>query len=249
VISFVLPAWNEERWLPGALAAVHAAGRASGRPYEIVVADDGSTDATAAVAAGAGARVVRVSHRQIAATRNAGAREARGEWLFFVDADTRVTPEVVRSALAALDAGAVGGGAAAAFDGATPLWSRVLLAALIRSFRLLRLAAGCFLFCRRADFEAVGGFDETLYAGEEIELSRALRRRGRFVVVREAVVTSARKLRSYSGLAHLALMLRLALAGRRGLRSRRLLGIWYDGRRDDPDAPPPVGPDLPDSGP
>lgn len=237
LISFVVPAWNEERWLPATLAAIRVAADELGRPYEIVVADDASDDATAELARQGGARVVAVSHRQIAATRNSGARAARGELLVFVDADTRIDRAVLAAAVEALDSGAVGGGAAIAFDGRTPFWSRILLALLVRAFRRFRLAAGCFLFCQREPFDAVGGFDESLFAGEEIELSRALGRRGRFVVVRETVVTSARKLRSYGGMTHLRLMLRLALAGRRGVESRRLLRLWYDGERRDPGAP------------
>ncbi|GMU65801.1 MAG: glycosyl transferase [Acidobacteriota bacterium] len=231
-ISFVVPAWNEEVRLPATLASLRLAGECSGRRFEIVVGDDGSTDRTAEIARSAGARVVPVAHRQIAATRNSGARAAAGELLFFVDADTLVPAEVVRAALAALDGGAVGGGAAVAFDTAAPLWGRVSLALVVRSFRLARLAAGCFVFCRRTDFEAVGGFDEALYASEEIALSRALGRRGRFVVLRQAVVTSGRKFRSHPGLFHLRTFVGLMLAPRRGVRSRRRLGLWYDGARE-----------------
>jgi glycosyltransferase involved in cell wall biosynthesis len=231
-ISFVVPAWNEEVRLPATLAALRLAGEASRRSFEIVVADDGSTDRTAEIARAAGVRAVTVGHRQIAATRNSGARAAAGDLLFFVDADTLVPAEVVRAALAAIDAGAVGGGAAVRFDGVAPLWGRILLAAVVRSFRLARLAAGCFVFCRRSDFEAVGGFDESLYASEEIPLSRALGRRGRFVVLREAVVTSGRKFRTHAGRVHLRTFLDLALAPRRGVRSRRRLGLWYDGARE-----------------
>ena len=120
MISFVVPAYNEERCLPVALAAIHEAARAIGAEYEIVVADDASTDATAALAREAGARVVSVANRQISKTRNDGARAAAGDHLVFVDADTRVSANVVRAAMAALDAGAVGGGCEVAFDSDAP---------------------------------------------------------------------------------------------------------------------------------
>src|SRR5258708_8702482 len=74
VISFVVPAYNEEKYLAATLAAIHEAARSAGEPYEVVVANDASTDATAAIAEAGGARVVSVEKRQIAATRNAGAR-------------------------------------------------------------------------------------------------------------------------------------------------------------------------------
>ena len=231
MISFVVPAYNEERCLPATLAAIHDAARALALDYEVVVADDGSTDATAAIAAAAGARVVPVAHRQIARTRNAGARAAAGERLIFVDADTRVDAGVVRAAMAALDAGAAGGGATPVFDALAPRWAPPMMRAVVGTMRFLGLAAGCFVFCRRDAFEAVGGFDERHFAGEEIMLSRALRRHGRFVILREPVVTSSRKFVARTPWQTLALSLRLAAGGLRGVRRRKGTDFWYDGKR------------------
>lgn len=227
----MVPAYNEERWLAATLDAIHATARACGLEYEVVVADDASTDATARLAREGGARVVAVEHRQIARTRNAGARAARGERLVFVDADTRIDERVVRAAMAALDAGAVGGGATPVFEGEAPPWAHGGMAVVVGTMRLLRLAAGCFFFCERAAFEAAGGFDERHFAGEEIMLSAALRRHGRFVILRETVSTSPRKFTSRSFLQFLVLGARLAVRGIRGLRHREGNEFWYDGRR------------------
>src|SRR5438874_72022 len=125
MISFVVPAHNEEALLGATLRALHEAARAAGEPYEVIVVDDSSTDGTPAIAAEHGARVVHVRHRQIAATRNAGAREAEGEILFFVDADTLANPAAVRAGLRALRCGAAGGGCMFRFDGRLPLWARL----------------------------------------------------------------------------------------------------------------------------
>jgi glycosyltransferase involved in cell wall biosynthesis len=234
MISFIVPAHNEEVLLAATLQAAHAAARAVACPYELIVADDASTDRTAAIAAAAGARVVAVAHRQIAATRNAGAHTARGDHFIFVDADTLVGEAVIRAALRAFDEGAVGGGAAIRFDGRVPRWASFLLPAFVWTFRVSRTAAGCFLFCTRAAFEAVGGFDETLYGAEEIFMSRALKRQGRFVVLREAVTTSGRKLRAYTAGELLRMLAWLAVRGPNSVRSREGLGLWYDERRPDP---------------
>jgi glycosyltransferase involved in cell wall biosynthesis len=234
MISFVVPAYNEERLLGATLDALHAAARAVGESYELIVVDDASTDRTALVAQRHGARLVRVSHRQIAATRNSGAREAKGDLLVFVDADTIVNEAVVRSALEAVRAGAVGGGAAARFDGVVPLYARMLLPVLVRVFRAARLAAGCFLFCARSAFEAAGGFDETFFGGEEVIMSRALKRRGRFVILRDAVTTSGRKLRTHSAREVLEVMFRVALRGTGAVRRREGMELWYADRREDP---------------
>ena len=234
MISFIVPAYNEERLLGATLDALRAAALATGEPYELIVADDASTDRTAAIAAQHGAILVSVAHRQIAATRNSGAREANGDWLIFVDADTLVSEAVVRSAVEALRSGAVGGGAAVEFDGTVPLYARLLLPVLVRSFRWAGLAAGCFLFCTRHAFAAVGGFDEAFYGAEELVMSRALKRHGRFVVLRQAVITSGRKLRTHSVREMLAILARLALRGPGAVKQRQGMDLWYAERREDP---------------
>ena len=235
-MSFVVPAHNEELLLGRTLASIHAAVRRAGRRYEIVVVDDASTDRTAAVAAEHRARVVPIARRQIAAARNAGARAAAGDILIFVDADTLVTAEVIDATLAALDGGAVAGGAAMRLDGRVPWYGRVMAFLVLAGMRAGRFAAGCYLFCTRAAFDAAGGFDERLYATEEIALSRALHRQGRMVILREAVETSGRKLRTYSGWEILRQVVAMVTPGLRALRSRRHLDMWDGCRRPDPGA-------------
>ena len=234
MISFIVPAYNEERLLGATLDALHAAGRAVGELYELVVVDDASTDQTALVAQRHGALLVSVAHRQIAATRNSGARAANGELLIFVDADTIVNEAVVRAAVQALRDGAVGGGAAVEFDGAVPLYARLGMPLLVLFFRAARLAAGCFLFCTRSAFVAVGGFNEAFYGAEELVMSRALKRYGKFVVLRQAVTTSGRKLRTYSAREVLMVMGRLALRGPKAVKQRQGMELWYAERREDP---------------
>jgi glycosyltransferase involved in cell wall biosynthesis len=235
VISFVIPAYNEELLLGRTLCAINDAGRALGQPFEVVVADDASSDRTAAVAAKHRALVVPVSYRQIAATRNAGARASSGEMLIFIDADTVVTGAAVRAAVEVMRAGAAGGGCAFRFDGRLPLYARIMQAVVVPLYRVLSLASGCFLFCTREAFDAVGGFDEGLFGAEEAAMSLALRRHGRFVVLRESVTTSGRKLRAYSGWEIFAVLARLAFTGPKTVRRRKGLEIWYGERRPDPD--------------
>jgi len=234
MISFIVPAYNEERLLGATLDALHAAAGGAGEPYELIVVDDASTDRTAIVAHRHGAVLVNVAHRQIAATRNSGARKANGDLFIFVDADTIVNEAVVRAAVEALRCGAAGGGAAVEFDGTVPLYARMLLPVLVRVFRAARLAAGCFLFCTRDAFTAVGGFDETFYGAEELVISQALKRHGKFVVLREAVTTSGRKLRTHSVREVLLVIGRLALRGPKAVQQRQGMELWYAERRDDP---------------
>ncbi len=234
MISFIVPAYNEAQCLAATLDALHQAGLALGESYEVVVADDGSTDQTAAIAADKGAIVVSVAHRQIAATRNAGAMVARGDMLFFVDADTLVNVSVVNAAVQAMRQGAVGGGAGMVFDEPTPLYARLMLRAIVHVFRWLGVATGCYLFCTRPAFDAVGGFDEKYFGAEEIVMSRALKRQGHFVILKQTVTTSARKLRTYSVSEQLRFMVRMALRGTKSLKQRQGMEFWYAKRRPDP---------------
>jgi glycosyltransferase involved in cell wall biosynthesis len=236
MISFIVPAYNEELLLGRTLGALNSAARALGEPFEVVVVDDASRDRTAAVALEFGARVVSVRRRQIAATRNDGARAAQGELFVFVDADTVVTDGAVRAAVEAMRKGAVGGGCAFRFDGRLPLYGHIMAAVALPLYRALRLASGCFLFCTREAFWAAGGFDEGLFGAEEAVLSRRLHRQGRFVVLRESVTTSGRKLRAHSAREVLGLLARLALAGPKAVRKREGLELWYGERRADPES-------------
>jgi GT2 family glycosyltransferase len=97
-----------------------------------------------------------------------------------------------------------------------------------------RLAAGCFVFCTRSTFLTVGGFNEAYYCAEEVVLSRALGRLGRFVVLQESVTTSARKFRTYSTRELLTSMFRIAVRGPKAMQHREGLELWYGERRNDP---------------
>jgi glycosyltransferase involved in cell wall biosynthesis len=232
MLSFIVPAYNEEHELPQTLAALRGAAVESGQPYEIIVVDDDSTDATAEIARRAGAIVVAVRCRQIAAVRNAGARAARGDILFFVDADTQITAAHVSGALRALATGCAGGGARVTTDGSVPLWGHIFVWVFCKIYFAVNLGAGAFLFTTRRNFEAVGGFDEQLFAGEEVYFTMALKRLGRFKLLRDPVVTSGRKFRMHSARYILSQSFAIAFGGRRGVLSRDKLDLWYDGKRE-----------------
>jgi glycosyltransferase involved in cell wall biosynthesis len=232
MISFIVPAYNEEHELSGTLAAIHDATSGTAEPYEIIVVDDASTDPTLEIASRAGAKVVRIHRRQIAAARNAGARAALGEHLFFIDADTRINRAHVSGGIAAMESGYAGGSARVSMDGAIPIWGRMLLLGFSWIYFGLNLGAGAFLFTTRRNFEIVGGFDEQYFAGEEVYFSLELKKLGGFKVIREPVVTSGRKLRMYPAKHFLPKFFGVIFRGPRGVRSRAKLSLWYDGKRE-----------------
>jgi glycosyltransferase involved in cell wall biosynthesis len=232
MLSFIIPAYNEEFELPDTLGAIHQAALGAGAEYEIIVADDASTDATAPLARAAGAQVVTISRRQIAAARNAGARQARGETLFFVDADTRIHSAHIREGIAALARGCSGGSARILPGGQIPWWGHAVLKIFCTLYFANRLGAGAFIFTTKQNFETVGGFDERYFAGEEVFLSLALKKIGPFKILREPIITSGRKLRMHSGWHLWKQSTRMLLGGFRAHRSREKLDLWYDGKRE-----------------
>jgi glycosyltransferase involved in cell wall biosynthesis len=232
VLSFIIPAYNEEFELARTIRAIRAAADSLGDVYEIILVDDGSTDSTPHIAEAEGARLVQIHRRQISASRNAGARAAGGDVFFFVDADTRILATHIEQALRALVSGCSGGGARVAIEGTIPRWARIFIRLFSVVYFANNLGAGAFLFTSRQNFEKTGGFDEKLFAGEEVFFSMALKKLGRFKLLRTPITTSGRKLRMYSGKQILWRSLRLLIRGPSGARNRDNCQIWYDGRRE-----------------
>jgi glycosyltransferase involved in cell wall biosynthesis len=241
--SFLVPAYNEAQFVARAVESVHRSARDCAlRDYEIVVCDNDSTDGTAEVARAAGARVVHEPHRQIARARNAAASASSGSWLVWLDADALMTEEVLGATLSALDSGRVcGGGAQVALEGA-PLDRAARCAVhgwnwIARNFRL---AAGSYFFAIRDGWAETGGFNEAVYAGEEIGFSRTLKRWGRarglhFRVLDHAVPSSARKVEQFTVWQTLRQMAVCVWPGNLGRRDR--LHFWYERRGDLPVSP------------
>jgi glycosyltransferase involved in cell wall biosynthesis len=239
-ISIVIPAFNEEKLLGETLRHVRAAMAAFtglGWASELIVCDNNSTDRTAEIAREAGARVVFEPVNQIGRARNTGAKAATGDWLLFIDADSRPSRELLAEAAAAIQSGhCLAGGSTVRLEEFYRIarWGYHLWNGLSRSLHWL---AGSFIFCEAAVFRQLGGFSQELFVSEEIDLSRRLkplarRRRKRIVILhRHPLVTSARKLHLYSTREYLWFLARVLLSNRRALKDPRICHPWYDGRR------------------
>src|SRR5688572_23983955 len=113
-ISLVIPAYNESLLLPRLLDTVDAAreGFGGGRDaVEVIVADNSSTDDTAAIARARGCLVAPVAKRMIAAARNGGAALATAPILCFTDADMQIHPDTFNAIDRAMGDARVAGGA------------------------------------------------------------------------------------------------------------------------------------------
>jgi glycosyltransferase involved in cell wall biosynthesis len=240
-VSVVLPAFNEEKLLPAALAAVKAAASAftaRGWEWECVVCDNNSTDATSAVARAAGATVVFEPVNQIGRARDAGARVATGEWLVFIDADSTPSAELFASIATRIAEGrALAGGSTVELEPGTPRYARFVCGLWNLWSRLAGWAAGSCVWVEADAFRTVGGFGTEYYAGEEVFLSRRLkslaRRSGRrFVILADHPLrTSSRKLKLYTLPEAGRFFFRMLFTAGRAAKRPENCEIWYDGRR------------------
>ena len=239
-ISIVVPAFNEALLLPSSLQAINEASAsftAAGWETELIVCDNNSTDQTEQIAAAAGARVVFEPVNQIGRARNAGAAHATGDWLLFVDADSYPTKALFSDLVVAIaDGHCMAGGSTVRVDLKGILYDAVVGWWNFLS-RRLKWAAGSFIFFVTAAFREIGGVTDKLYAAEEINLFRRLkrlaRRRGRSIVIldRHPMLTSHRKAHLYTVREMLLFWIRTAFTAGRTLRSSRESYPWYDGRR------------------
>ena len=179
--SVIIPAYNEEKFLPRLLDSVAIARANYGgaaNAIEVIVADNDSTDGTAALAAAAGAQVVTVIKRRIAAARNGGAAVARGEILCFIDADSAIHPQTFAAIEEAIAGGRIVAGATGIHLERKSLGLMFTYYAAMTVVWLVGMDTGV-VFCRRADFETIGGYDENRLYAEDIAFLIAMRRLGR----------------------------------------------------------------------
>ena len=231
-VSFVVPAHNEERWIGGTLDAIITASEGLSEETEIIVVSDASTDETERIAAEKGAIVLQVNHRNVAAVRNTGVKEAKGRYLFFVDADTRTTREAVTAGLEAMKSGAAGGGCLFKFDEKIPFWAAAYHRLGLFFGRILKMTGGCFVFCTRETFESSGGFSEVHRAGEDMAFVESIKSVGQFVIPKPMVATSARKLTVVGFIEVSRLVATIALRGA-NYESERTLDFMYGKRAEE----------------
>lgn len=239
-VSLVIPAWNEGAYLPILLDTVDEA-RARYREgrdaVEVIVADNASTDRTAAIARERGARVVPVEKRVIAAVRNGGAKVARGDIVAFVDADSTIHPETFNVVDDTMSGDDVIAGSTGVRLSRMSLGLAATYAVLLAFAWSTGMDSGV-VFCRRRDFDAIGGYREDMDFAEDIWFLKDLRKRGRLLGqrltrARSAKATSStRKFDEYGDWHYLA---NFARSGYWYFRDRAKLhewgqDYWYRGR-------------------
>lgn len=184
--SIVIPAYNEEAQLSACLESINR--QEGGAPGEIIIVDSNSTDKTAEVARGLGARVISAAERGVGRARRAGTAAAAGAYVLHIDADTRLPPNYLTETLKRFqkDSALVClGGQFFYYD--APRWKNFLRPFVHRLLRLFALAvsggrigpmANNMTF-KKDIYGKTRGFRETLCFGEDIDLSRQLSKFGK----------------------------------------------------------------------
>jgi glycosyltransferase involved in cell wall biosynthesis len=197
--SIVIPARNEEKFLPACLDAIDVASQPFPGQVETIVAVNRCTDRTEEIALSRGARIVHEDARNLSKIRNAAAQAATGDVLITVDADSRMTPTMLEEVDRMLQSGRyIGGG--------VMVWpERYSVGILATGLMLLPVVlrhgvSGGLFWCLRADFDAVGGFDESCVSVEDLDFAKRLKAYGkkrgkRFgTIYRASIITSCRKM-------------------------------------------------------
>lgn len=233
--SVIIPARNEELLLPRCLEALRVAESAATGTVEIIVVLNRCTDRTESIARAAGCRTVQCDKKNLAAIRNAGAAVAAGMLLVTVDADSCVAPNTLRAIEVALaDDTIVGGGVSILPE----RWSLGILATgcILLPIALWYGISGGLFFCRKSDFEEIGGFDESLASVEDIDFAKRLKRLGktrrqRFITLwRSPILTSCRKFDRF-GDWHFVLRPWLTWSLLKGRNQAAADQVWYDFER------------------
>ena len=204
LFSVIVPAHNEEQYIGKCLQAIRTAEeQTESGSVQIIVVANRCTDKTAEIAAQYGAEIIENQDKCIASIRNAGAKAAAGEILVTVDADTCIAPETFTEIRTLLESGRyIGGGAVPTFDraslGIAVSTFYVLLQMLPEIIRCRGMLSGAVFWCRKSDFDAIGGFDPSLVSLEDLDFAKRLRQYGKergkkYGTLKSKIYTSARK--------------------------------------------------------
>jgi len=236
IFSVIIPARDEERHIGACLEAVKQASAQYPGEVETIVVLNRCTDNTEAIAAGQGARTVREDAKNLARIRNAGARAAAGDVIVTIDADSVMHPDTLLEVDRRLASGKwIGGGVAILPE----RWSTgILLSTLILAVFVAPMGiSGGLFWCRREDFEAIGGFNEDLHTAEDIDFAVRLKAHGRSLgnrfgtLWRCPILTSCRKFDRFGDWFVVRMLLRHPIRSWRALHGHDQAAgdrYWYD---------------------
>jgi len=199
-VSIVIPAFNEEKCLPVTLEKIGAALAIIDCDSEVIVVDNESTDETARIAESFAAKILTETEHNIARVRNTGAKNASGDVLIFVDADTLVPETLFQMIVDQMkNERCFGGAVAVDYEPFKRKWMKCYLRGGELWQTVFNWKQGATQFCRNSVFKTIGGYDERIFMSEDVKFYRRLAKYAKqkdgylYFVKEPRVITSARR--------------------------------------------------------
>lgn len=202
LISVIIPAHNEEQYLPATLARLE---QQTYKYFETIVVANGCTDQTEAVARTRCDRLIVLEDRSLGRARNLGGRKARGDLLLFLDADTLLQPDALEKIAAAFKGRDYAMGTVRGAPD-TSQFSHRLIYWMKNTMHRTRLHYGSsgVMICWKDNFKTVRGFDEMLHVREVSDFMRKMRKFGRYKYVGNTTATTSMRRYTRSGTMRIA---------------------------------------------
>jgi glycosyltransferase involved in cell wall biosynthesis len=236
-LSVIIPAWNEENYIARTLESLKQAAacyeRERGATAEFIVVDNNSADRTGEVARQNGAQVVLEPVNNIGKARNSGARAARGKYIAFCDADNQVTENLLCLIHDHLEDLKIAGGG----TWIEPANHNLKIDFFYFLWHIYVRTSGVgvgMMHCRKADFDSFGGFDETIYAAEDVQLAYDLKKIGKprgqkFKLIRKGwIITSTRKIDQTPLWEMITKLVGFTFGLQKKIRSKQYCEHWYE---------------------
>jgi glycosyltransferase involved in cell wall biosynthesis len=198
MISVITPAHNEEQFIKGCISSVRAAAKEVHDKVEHIVILNRCSDRTEEIATQLGASIITEDSKNLSAIRNRGVEASTGEIIVTIDADSQMTPNMLKEVLRKLDSGTFIGGGVKIVPERMSIGILCSLLVVAPFILFHGVSAGMF-WCFRKDYEEINGFDEELACVEDVDFGKRLKKHGknhgkRYGTIRMAhIVTSCRK--------------------------------------------------------
>ena len=187
MISIIIPAWNEEKYLPKLLDCLK---RQTYKDYEIIVADAKSTDKTVKIAKKHGCRITQGGLPAVG--RNNGAKIAKGSILLFLDADSMIKKDFIKYALDEIKKNNLDAAGSCLYPSTNKQIDKIILgifnAWILATQYFYPNACGTGILCKKWLHKKISGFDETIKLGEDMDYVRMAGKFGKFGIIKNSKI-------------------------------------------------------------
>lgn len=199
IISIIIPAHNEEKYIGKCLESISKASKLLQNQVEIIVVLNRCTDKTEEIAKSYNCITVNNDDKNLSKIRNTGVERARGEVIVTIDADTQMNEHMLTRVVQNLSSGKyIGGGVTGKFERMSLgifVSTMLLIGPLL--FKYGAISVGIF-WCYKEDFKSINGFNEAMLMAEDADFAKRLKVWGKkkgkkYGTIQNGMITSSRK--------------------------------------------------------